>query len=180
MVINPRHLSVLYLEYSEKILAFWLYFCFKAPTFLSLDYLFKTDGKWSLTNFFSCWVFYHLMYFPPRLKSSFPFMWTIAGIFFSVEISSLIFHFPFSTANPHFANYLEQQSFFYFGKNLGISLVLSLLYYSLPIVTFHSGDLLFFSSLNFSIHSIFQSSLNTAMNEHAFLPFSGKCFWDHI
>lgn len=124
MVINPRHLSVLYLEYSEKILAFWLYFCFKAPTFLSLDYLFKTDGKWSLTNFFSCWVFYHLMYFPPRLKSSFPFMWTIAGIFFSVEISSLIFHFPFSTANPHFANYLEQQSFL-FGEEPG--------YFSSPV-----------------------------------------------
>lgn len=106
VAINSRHLSVLYLKYSGV----WFYFCLKALSLLCLDHLFTTDGKWSLTNFFS---FYHLMYLPSRLKFSFSLTWAITGIFFSVEISSLHFPLAFSTGNPHFANYLEQKRFLF-------------------------------------------------------------------
>ena len=109
VVINSRHLSVLYLKDSEV----WFYFCLKALTLLCLDHLFRTDGKWSLTNFFSYCGLYHLMYFPSRLKFSFSLTWAIAGIFFSVEISSLHFPLAFSTGSPHFANCLEQKRFLF-------------------------------------------------------------------
>lgn len=51
VTINPKLLSVLYLESSEKSLVFWLYFYLKALTVLSLDYTFRTDGKGFPTNF---------------------------------------------------------------------------------------------------------------------------------